>query len=490
MANAQINITPFSGSETDNFNEFEQLITGAIGVAAIAAAQQANFLQLHLKGDALRYFLTLPEATRLIFADSITALRNIFTQDNLREIRIIKLENQKFNPKTDTVKNFLVKLRTEAKKAYPAPEIVVEPAGAGDPEARRFERETAARDSAIQMSENRKNEQIKRLFIKSMPKWLEPKLLERPDTDSIEQLCTLASQQIAIREMCNREEYFDDGFNEITESNTDKMLKAITTISNNQKELEQKLEHSIAPNNEPSEQGPVNIFTPHYPQQVYKQSSRQKFRPQNQNYRPNYRQFQQNYRPQHQYAPRANNYREFRPQFKAPRPFYYNEQPQTRNYWTQPSDSPPFVHPAYVKRPVYRFPTKNTPAQLLRQGIVYDSPAPAQNRYSSQQANQFNRASIPQNRTMRGMNYPFNQQKKLIKPPNFKKQNENNKNSVNYYNESTSSPSLDKVKEPVYKESNKKRRKRKRNSNKNKVNKSVQLPTQVLQTTPQPVTHV
>ena len=105
MVHAQINITLFSGSETDNFNEFEQLITGAIGVAAIAAAQQANFLQLHLKGDALRYFFTLPEATKLVFADSITALRNRFTQDDLREIRIIKLENQKFNPKTDTVKS-------------------------------------------------------------------------------------------------------------------------------------------------------------------------------------------------------------------------------------------------------------------------------------------------------------------------------------------------------------------------------------------------
>ena len=91
MAHAQINITPFSGSETDNFNEFEQLITGAIGVAAIANAQQANFLQLHLKGDALRYFLTLPEATRLVFEDSISALRHRFKQDDLRETRIIKL---------------------------------------------------------------------------------------------------------------------------------------------------------------------------------------------------------------------------------------------------------------------------------------------------------------------------------------------------------------------------------------------------------------
>ena len=307
MAHAQINITPFSGSERDNFNEFEQLITGAIGVAAIANVQQANFLQLHLKGDALRYFLTLPEATRLVFEDSITALRNRFTQDDLREMRVIKLENQKFNPKTDTVKNFLVKLRTEANKAYPAHYIVVAPAGAGEPKARRFKRETAARESALQMSENRKNEQIKHFFIKSMPNWLKSKLLERPDTDTIDQLCTLASQQIAIREMCNREEYFDDGFNEITETNTDKMLKAITVISNNQKELEQKLEQRTAPKTEQTELGPANIFTPHYPQQVYKQSYRKNFRPQYQNYRqnyrqyqPNYRQFRQNYRPQQQ----------------------------------------------------------------------------------------------------------------------------------------------------------------------------------------------
>ena len=162
MAHAQINITPFSGSETDNFNEFEQLITGAIGVAAIAAAQQANFLQFHLKEDALRYFLSQPEATRLVFADSITALRNRFTQDDLREIRIIKLENQKFNPKTDTVKNFLVKLRTEANKAYPAPEIVVAPAGAGDPEARRFERDSSKRfcPSDVRNSKKRANKAL------------------------------------------------------------------------------------------------------------------------------------------------------------------------------------------------------------------------------------------------------------------------------------------------------------------------------------------
>ena len=88
---------------------------------------------------------------------------------------------------------------------------------------------------------------------------------------------------------------------------------------------------------------------------------------------------------------------------------YHNEQPQTRNYWTEPSNTPPFVHPAYVNRPVYRFPTQNTPQNLLRQGIVYDSPA--QDRYGMQKAKEFSRAGALQSRNMRGMNYPFNQQK-------------------------------------------------------------------------------
>ena len=56
-------------------------------------------------------------------------------------------------------------------------------------------------------------------------------------------------------------------------------------------------------------------------------------------------------------------------------------------------------------------PNKNTPQNLLRQGIVYDSPALVENRYNTQQLNQSNRASNPQSRNIRGMNYPFNQQK-------------------------------------------------------------------------------
>ena len=88
--------------------------------------------------------------------DSITALRNRFTQDDLREVRKIKLENQKFNSKTDAVKNFLVKLRTETNKAYSPPEVVVAPAGGSDADTRRFGRETSTRDCPSDVRKTKK----------------------------------------------------------------------------------------------------------------------------------------------------------------------------------------------------------------------------------------------------------------------------------------------------------------------------------------------
>ena len=60
------------------------------------------------------------------------------------------------------MKNFLVKLRTEANKAHPTPEIVLQPAGAGDPEARRVERDSSTRfcPSDVRKSKKRTNKAL------------------------------------------------------------------------------------------------------------------------------------------------------------------------------------------------------------------------------------------------------------------------------------------------------------------------------------------
>ena len=61
MAQANVTVTPFTGKIKEDFNQFEELLRGIIGVAGIAGAQQANSLHLHLKDDALRFFQQLPK---------------------------------------------------------------------------------------------------------------------------------------------------------------------------------------------------------------------------------------------------------------------------------------------------------------------------------------------------------------------------------------------------------------------------------------------
>ena len=55
MAQAQIQLKPYSGFEKESFREFEHLLRSYLQVAGIANAQQANFLQLHLR-DAAQIF--------------------------------------------------------------------------------------------------------------------------------------------------------------------------------------------------------------------------------------------------------------------------------------------------------------------------------------------------------------------------------------------------------------------------------------------------
>ena len=112
-ANPNITLKAYGWKENDSFNEFERLLRSIIGVAAIPGAQQANFLSMHLKDDALHYFnSTLDDATRINLDMSLAALRNNFCNPQLQELHKIKLEGIRFHPKKDTPENLLVTLRT------------------------------------------------------------------------------------------------------------------------------------------------------------------------------------------------------------------------------------------------------------------------------------------------------------------------------------------------------------------------------------------
>ena len=120
--NAQIAIEPFCGAENENFWEFEQLFRGIIGVAAVSVGQQVDFLQLHLRDAALRFFQTLYAASRANVDLTLAALRDHFCDVQLQEVHILKLE-EKLDSKKDTPDNFLVTLQTKTQRAHPAPDL-------------------------------------------------------------------------------------------------------------------------------------------------------------------------------------------------------------------------------------------------------------------------------------------------------------------------------------------------------------------------------
>ena len=129
-----------------------------------------------MQDAALRFFQTLPVATRANVDLCLEALRDHFCNVQLQEVHILKPEQQKFDLKTDTPENFLVTLQTKAVRAYPPPDLpAVVPlnlAAMGGDAAReaaeqtRFDGETAARAARIQSAEDFKNEQVKSILSK------------------------------------------------------------------------------------------------------------------------------------------------------------------------------------------------------------------------------------------------------------------------------------------------------------------------------------
>ena len=119
------------GLFTDTWQNFESQIRRVVDVAKIVDIQQRGYLQLHLKDDALRFFLTLEEAIRNNFDNSLVELRTYFNNINLVDTKIIQLEALNFNPKTSTPIWFHVKLQFLAKQALPDP--IFEPRAPADP---------------------------------------------------------------------------------------------------------------------------------------------------------------------------------------------------------------------------------------------------------------------------------------------------------------------------------------------------------------------
>ena len=228
MAQPNIALKHYGGTEKESFREFERLLRSILAVGGVDPGQHANFLQLHLKDAALRFFQLLPEETRANFENSLTALRDHFCNPQLREIHLIKFESDTFDPKTDSPENFLVTLQNLAVRAYPDPIPNVVPAA--DPaldagaEAARIAAANAVNAQKLLFAQTERDHQIRSLFVKSMPSWLRAKLLEQPDNVTIDDRCLFARKQFTIHKLCKMDDYADAAFNEVISSTINENL--------------------------------------------------------------------------------------------------------------------------------------------------------------------------------------------------------------------------------------------------------------------------
>ena len=120
MAAAQslVTIQKFGGMSSESWTDFESLSRSLAELANIDAAQRVEYLKLQPKDSALQFSHTLDNATRADLELTLTELKNLFCNPNLKEIHLKNLENLKFNHKTESPEDFLVKLQNIVSKAY------------------------------------------------------------------------------------------------------------------------------------------------------------------------------------------------------------------------------------------------------------------------------------------------------------------------------------------------------------------------------------
>ena len=243
-AQSTVSLPKYGGSSTDNWTDFESLFRSIVEVTGIADAQRVGFLKLHLKDSALQFFHTLDQNTRADLELTITALKNHFCNPNLKEIHHMNLENMKFNHKTESAEEFLVKLQNLALKAYPTPvDVPVAPVDGDVPNDQdRFDRETRENQNRRNFSQMERERHIIRLFNKAMPNFIRLKLLEEPEDATIQELCTKARQKLILRELCPVDGWSRDRLNEMSSENSEKFLTVLTKMSENQNSLENRID--------------------------------------------------------------------------------------------------------------------------------------------------------------------------------------------------------------------------------------------------------
>jgi hypothetical protein len=192
---SSLHINPFSGSETDDFDQFLRQIDSAVALGDIQAGQHRSFLHLHLRG-ALRFYDQLVGNQVDNFAHACASLRNRYASPRREELHKITFGNRKFSKSKESVEDFLTDLQRIAELAYP-----------GGPRA------------------DKRTRRVRDAFIHGMPNKIQRHLFSVAEAENVVQLCERAAKCILLDNLCP-DEHNNHTFNEVapheTESENDR----------------------------------------------------------------------------------------------------------------------------------------------------------------------------------------------------------------------------------------------------------------------------
>ena len=206
-----INLQPFTGLESDNFNQFEKQLHCCTGLAAVDEGNRHLYLHLQLKGTALSFFDQFSEATRQYSHEALTSLRNRYVNPDRFESHKLKFTTRKYNASK--------KLQRMTNVAFP--DIVARAAADSNPAV-------AAENHA-----NERNCRVKEAFINGLPNKLKQYLLTLPETNTVEDLCERAARRIMIDQQY-LEDHGGSVFNEHSSSQVDTLLASLAQIQKTQ----------------------------------------------------------------------------------------------------------------------------------------------------------------------------------------------------------------------------------------------------------------
>ena len=167
-----ITLNPFRGKADENWPNFESLVRRLINVGNFAAANQPQFLQLHLPDQALQFFRTLPQATRDNFDLSITALRNHYCNPNLRELHELQLQKSKIWPQNRQLRGILGSNTNQSSTSLPCPSFCSYTTSKTTKWQKRNRQSCSAQTANQIILDNTVNEKyrrIKEMFTNAMP---------------------------------------------------------------------------------------------------------------------------------------------------------------------------------------------------------------------------------------------------------------------------------------------------------------------------------